>query len=60
MRIGRVIAGYRKAERYGVREIAKEIGVSAATLNRIENGNPCNSDQLAKIMVWLFTKDTAP
>lgn len=56
MRLGQVIAGWRYAERIGVREVAKKIGVSAATLNRIERGENCDASSLAKILNWLFAE----
>lgn len=54
MRVGKVIADYRYANRVGVRDAAKDIGISAATLNRIENGYDCDSISLIKIWGWLF------
>ena len=55
MRLGKILADHRYANRMGVRELAKDIGLSAATLNRIENGKPCDGDSIAKLMIWLFT-----
>ena len=55
MRLGKMLADFRYANRIGVRELAKDIGLSAATLNRIENEKPCDGDSLAKLMIWLFT-----
>ena len=55
MCLGKMLADFRYANRMGVRELAKEIGLSSATLNRIENGKPCNGDSIAKLMIWLFT-----
>lgn len=40
-----------------VREVAKEIGTSAATLNRIEHGYPCDSGTMAAILIWLIGKN---
>ena len=57
MRLGRVIARYRYAERLGVRAVAKEIGVSAATLNRVERGEPCDGTTLTKILFWLLERN---
>ena len=54
MRLGAVIADWRWANRMGVREAAKLIGVSIATLSRVECGNGCDGDTLAKIMLWLI------
>lgn len=42
----------RRGER-GVRETAKEIGVSAATLSRIENGKQPDLTTFPKICSWL-------
>ena len=58
MKLGALIADYRYANNLGVREVAKEIGTSPATLSRIENGKPFDSDTMAKIMLWLFTGAT--
>ena len=41
-------------EERSVREVAKEIKISPATLNRIERDYPCDSDTLAAIMMWLL------
>lgn len=54
MRLGQVLADYRYARRIGVRELAKDIGLSTATLNRIENDAACDARSLIKIMQWLF------
>ena len=54
MKVGKVIADYRFANSIGGRELAKEIGIAPATLNRIENGNECDSGSFAKIIAWLF------
>lgn len=38
----------------GVREAAKEIGVSHGTLSRIERGEAMDGNTLAKILLWLL------
>lgn len=58
MKLGSLIADYRYANRLGVREVAKEIGTSPATLNRIERGENFDADTMAKIMLWLFADST--
>lgn len=58
MHIGKVIADYRYINRIGVRSLAKEIGISPATLNRVELGNGFDGETMAKIMVWLFAPAT--
>lgn len=37
----------------GVREVAKEVGISPATLSRMENGNVPDLDTFRKICAWL-------
>lgn len=54
MRLGQVIADYRRANRIGVRDLAKEIGTSHATLNRFERGENCDANTLTLILTWLF------
>jgi len=54
MRIGALIKAWREANRYGTREAAKIIGVSAATLNRVENERETSGTNMARIMIWAF------
>lgn len=54
MNIGMVIAGFRWAHRINIRDLAKELGVSSATLSRIECGKSCDGDTLAKIISWML------
>ena len=56
MRLGNVLRKWRTMEDRSVREVAKEIGTSAATLNRIEHGYPCDSGTIAAILIWLIGK----
>ena len=37
----------------GVREVAKEIGISPATLSRVESGKQPDLDTFCKLCVWL-------
>lgn len=37
----------------GLREVAKEIGISLSTLSRVENGNLPDIDSYMKICSWL-------
>lgn len=52
MRIGQLIAKWRGDRGVGVRAVAKEIGISSATLNRVECGENCDAKSLVKILVW--------
>lgn len=54
MKLGEVIRKWRAMSERGVREVAKEIGVSHGTLSRIERGEPCDGVTLVKIAMWLF------
>lgn len=54
MMLGHVIKRYRAAENIGVRALSKDIGISAATLNRIERGENCDAKSLKKIFIWLL------
>lgn len=51
----RVLGGRVRRERgsRGVREVSKEIGISPATLSRVERGNLPDLDTFAKICTWL-------
>ena len=49
-----MMAAYRESERIGVREMARELGVSSATLSRFERGLPCNSRCLSLVLLWML------
>lgn len=44
---------YRQSRNINVRNCAKEIGVSTATLSRIENGKETVTDSFIKVLNWL-------
>lgn len=54
MKLGDVLAAYRHESHTGVRDMAKEIGCSPATLSRLERGYNCDSDTMAKVFLWLL------
>jgi len=56
MKLGEIIRKWRAMSELGVREVAKEIGISHGTLARIERGEDCDGATLIKIMIWLFSK----
>lgn len=56
MRLGRVLTQYRYAERLTVRQLAKNIGLSAPTLSRLENDGDMNGKTLAAILRWLLAE----
>ena len=51
--VARMLKSKRKFRRQGVREAAKEIGVSPATVSRTERGLPSSADNLVRICAWL-------
>lgn len=54
MRLGVVIKKYRRIQEVDIREVAKEIGISAPTLMRIEHGRDCDAQTLRLILNWLM------
>jgi len=56
-RLGRLLTLYRSAEQIGVREMAKQAGVSAATISRIERGHTMDADTLIRLWQWLLKGD---
>jgi transcriptional regulator with XRE-family HTH domain len=58
MRIGELIRLWRAENRYGIREAAKLIGVSSATLSRVERGEGMDAQTLAKLLNWIM--ETTP
>jgi hypothetical protein len=43
-------------EERSIRDVAREMGTSHATLLRIEQGLPCDSGTLATVLLWLIGK----
>ena len=54
MRIGNVIKKYRYHEELTLRALGKEIGVSARSVMRLEQGYEIKIKTMMKIMKWLF------
>ena len=54
MKIGKVIKAYRIHRELGLRPLAKEIGISHATLGRIERNEKVDGATMVKLWVWLF------
>jgi DNA-binding XRE family transcriptional regulator len=44
-------------EEKSIRDAARDIGISPATLLRIEQSKPCGSDTLATILLWLIRNE---
>lgn len=56
-RLARALKLIRATEGIGVREMAKDIGISAPTLSRIENGKDVDLDSALKLFAWLLGRD---
>jgi len=54
MRLGAVLRKWRTMEERTIRDVAREIGTSSATLLRIEQGKPCDSGTLAAVLMWMI------
>lgn len=58
-RLGRMLTLYRVSSGTGVREMATEIGVSPATLSRIERGYAMDAGTLLVLWHWLLGNEGA-
>ena len=52
MKIGELIKAWRWREEISIREAAEQIGISHATLSRIERGHPMTGEHLAILLRW--------
>lgn len=59
MRLAKALKLMRATENIGVREQAKAIGISPATLSRIERGMPADTPSVLKLVVWLLGREAA-
>lgn len=55
--LGTMLRCFMAMERWSMRTLAPEIGVSAATLHRICSGYAMDADTLMKVLNWLM-RDT--
>jgi len=56
--LGEVINCWRAVRHIGIHEAAKVIGVSHATLSRVERGEPADGKTVVKILFWLMDPTT--
>lgn len=52
--LGEVLRAWRLRHGMGIREAARILDISAATLSRIENNEAYNAETLVKILDWLL------
>ena len=57
MMLGAVVKCYRVTNEMTLRQIGAEIGISAATLMRLEQGRDPDGATLAKVLTWLFQSE---
>ena len=55
-RLGRMLRCYRQMHEVELRSVAKEIGISAATLMRLEHGYDCDAATMLKVLNWAMTR----
>lgn len=54
MKLGEVLRRWRLMAERDLRDVGAEIGISAATLMRIEQGRIPDGKPLAKVLAWLL------
>lgn len=54
--LARLLKLHRSVSDQGVRELAPEIGISIATLSRIERGHALDADTFMKVLQWLMIR----
>jgi hypothetical protein len=52
--VGELIRIHRNLHRYGLRGMAKQIGISHSTLGRVEEGKSVDGQTIIKRFHWLF------
>jgi transcriptional regulator with XRE-family HTH domain len=52
--LGKLLLGYRQSRELTVREMAKEIGIPTATLNRVERDKPVDTPTFMKLLNYIY------
>lgn len=55
--LGAMLALYRAARQWTVRDLAPKVGISIATLSRIERGHAMDAATLLKLWTFMLTED---
>ncbi len=56
-RLGEMLRLYRTVRNRSLRDVAPDIGISPATLMRIETGQAFDADTLLKLWTWLLGEE---
>jgi ribosome-binding protein aMBF1 (putative translation factor) len=54
--LGEMLTLYRAARRWTVRDVAPRLGISIATLSRIERGHAMDAATMLKVWQWLIAE----
>ena len=54
MNIGKLLKCYREVNQMSIRDLSKKIGLTIATLSRVENGKPVDLRITLVFINWLF------
>lgn len=57
MKLGEVLRKWRLMSERDLRSVGAEIGISAATLMRLEQGRDTDGKTLAKVIAWLTKEE---
>lgn len=57
LRLGQMLRLYRTVRKLNMRDVAGEIGISASSLCRIENGKSCDMRSLGKLYAWMIGEE---
>lgn len=57
MRLGLLIRRWRATSDLPVRSVARQIGISTSTLSRIERGEKCDGETMARVVWWAIRPD---
>ncbi len=60
MKLGQILASWRWANKLTLRAAGEQIGVSPATLQRLEKGEVVQGDSLVKVLQFLLETDDSP
>ena len=57
MRVAELITNWRFIKKLNMRDAALQMGLSASSLSRIENGKVPDGETLIKLINWLFSQE---